>query len=170
MIHFGCRDSAVGKVTCYGLNVSGFRTRWEQEIVGHLFTSLGFTKPSVTTWRWRRSRPLKRRGILTPWCGCVSRTSDWTEHLIEQNVSSPHQSGTVWVPTHQSPAQWLPAAKRPENDVNISLPSNTMDISRFSLLLLLCTCVAYYGATFTFMTNLTTLSSAKIITLNNKNE
>jgi len=47
MIHFGCRESAFGKATCYGLNVSGFKLRCEQEILGHLFISFDFIKPSV---------------------------------------------------------------------------------------------------------------------------
>jgi len=47
MTHFGCRVGAVGKATCYWLNVSGLKPRCEREIVGHLFITFGFIKPSV---------------------------------------------------------------------------------------------------------------------------
>jgi hypothetical protein len=46
------------------------------------------------------------------------------QHLIEHNVSSTHQSGTVWAPTPL--AQWLPGVNGRESDANISLLSNIM--------------------------------------------
>ena len=48
------------------------------------------------------------------------------EHLIEDNVSSPHPSRTVRAPNPQSPEQLLPGVKRQESDVNMSLSFNIM--------------------------------------------
>ena len=119
MIYFGCRESAVGKATCYGLNVSGFRTRWEQDIVGLLFISFGFPKPSVTTWRWRRLRSLKSRGTLIPWRGCL------TQNIWSNRMSLLHTSqGRCGSPPPPPPSSLLHNGYRVQSGRRMTLTSH----------------------------------------------
>ena len=93
---FWVPGSSVGKATCYGINVSGFKPRCEQEIVGHLFITFGFTKQSLAPWRLGLSWSLKRWGTLTHWRGCLTE-NNWLNsmsllHTRPGRCGPPHSS------------------------------------------------------------------------------